>query len=166
MKFVFPDSIYDEETGLHYNYKRDYDPGTGRYIQSDPVGILGGINTYAYVGGNPIGFVDPLGVARLNLKPLVDDILRELGFDLGGEAAGETGGSALGERCADGFCKQRITPTGEKITTKCLDLFFANPGIGTFEECLSDCTTITKTKDYKKRCIEKQSCIIDQTPPS
>ena len=58
----FPGQRFDIETGLHYNYFRDYDPSLGRYTQSDPIGTRGGLNTYGYASQNPLLWIDPLGL--------------------------------------------------------------------------------------------------------
>ncbi|WP_236905562.1 RHS repeat-associated core domain-containing protein [Collimonas arenae] len=54
----------NDNNGLYYYRARYYSPAVGRFISSDPIGLAGGINTYTYVGGNPVDFSDPLGLAR------------------------------------------------------------------------------------------------------
>ncbi|MGQ0591809.1 MAG: RHS repeat-associated core domain-containing protein [Gammaproteobacteria bacterium] len=60
---ALPGSVLRCGDGLHYNYVRDYDPAVGRYIESDPIRLAGGINTYSYVANNPLRFTDPTGQA-------------------------------------------------------------------------------------------------------
>lgn len=57
----FPGQYFDSETGLYYNNARYYDAATGRYYSSDPIGLAGGLNTYAYVSNHPLTHVDPDG---------------------------------------------------------------------------------------------------------
>lgn len=59
----FQGQYHDEETGLHYNRHRYYDPNTGRFISKDPIGLAGGVNVYAYAP-NPTRWIDPLGLTK------------------------------------------------------------------------------------------------------
>lgn len=68
----FPGQQFDASVGLSYNYFRDYEPSTGRYVESDPIGLRGGVSTYGYVGGQPILVSDPLGLSKEDVLQLVN----------------------------------------------------------------------------------------------
>ena len=80
----FPGQYYDQETGLHYNWNRYYDPKTGRYLMPDPIGLEGGVNPWPYAQNNPVNFTSPFGVADKEppviRKPVPDEppIIRNL----------------------------------------------------------------------------------------
>jgi RHS repeat-associated protein len=63
----FPGQQFDAVVGLHYNYFRDYDPESGRFVSSDPIGLLAGINTYAYVGASPLMRADKFGLIDIEI---------------------------------------------------------------------------------------------------
>jgi RHS repeat-associated protein len=57
-----PGQYLDKETGLYQNARRDYSPGDGRYVESDPIGLYGGVQTYGYAENQPVRLIDPLGL--------------------------------------------------------------------------------------------------------
>ena len=88
--FRFRGQQEDEETGLHYNRYRYYDPETGRYLSNDPIGLAGGLHSYEY-GPNPVGWSDPMGWAP---HPLTVTSFTDAGnnpIDLGGRTAWVSG---------------------------------------------------------------------------
>jgi len=64
----FPGQYFDRETNLAYNWMRDYDPGIGRYVEADPIGLDGGPNLYLYVAGNPLSGIDRLGLVPVRIS--------------------------------------------------------------------------------------------------
>jgi len=60
--YTFTGRRYDPETTLYYYRARMYDPGDGRFLQTDPIGYAGGLNLYTYCGNNPLYWIDPSGL--------------------------------------------------------------------------------------------------------
>jgi RHS repeat-associated protein len=85
----YPGQYFDKESGLSYNYFRSYDSRTGRYTQSDPIDLAGGWNKFSYAEGDPLGYTDPDGLAKLYRNPA--DLMP---LDGGGGGGGGLGGGS------------------------------------------------------------------------
>jgi RHS repeat-associated protein len=97
--YLFTGRAYDAETGLYYYRARYYDFATGRFLQADPTGYSDGLNLYAYVGNNPLTWVDPLGLCKADhSRDEVERILRSIAMslDMSGWLSGELGQFLLG----------------------------------------------------------------------
>ncbi|UTW11525.1 RHS repeat-associated core domain-containing protein [Marinobacterium rhizophilum] len=115
----FPGQYFDAETGLYYNYYRNYDPAMGRYMESDPIGLLGGLNGYSYVDANPLIRFDSLGLWSFNMEAYFGigggvsiaysdgtlEVLGKIGVGIGGGASYDNYGtpSPHAEECGSGY---------------------------------------------------------------
>ncbi|MCI5125464.1 MAG: hypothetical protein D3925_13565, partial [Candidatus Electrothrix sp. AR5] len=115
----FPGQYFDAETGLYYNWHRYYEPGAGRYVTADPIGLSGGINSYVYVGGDSVNYIDPTGELAITGTILVVWAGVEIALSI--YDAWDTGSTIL-DPCKSG---------GEKITSAVLFVVgMALPGGG------------------------------------
>jgi RHS repeat-associated protein len=154
----FPGQFFDRETGLAQNWFRDYDSSIGRYVQSDPIGLQSGINTYSYVRGYPLGLADSSGLLYPELEKLFKDTAGQLRDLLMGTPAGPITGMAIGQRICEGGFGIIRDPDG-MCRAECLFKIPVDPQTGTsnmgsgaskfLEDCVAGCIKeIKRCKRY------------------
>jgi len=116
--FGFPGQYRDAETGLLDNWHRQYDPVSGRYYETDPVGLDGGLNVFAYAGGNPVTSFDEAGLA-----PSKEEGLAQL-------PAAEAKMQAMCDCCVEASMVEQCKADATKITQKIVSLWDRYYGTG------------------------------------
>lgn len=126
-----------------YNINRYYDPETGRYTQSDPIGLAGGMNTYAYVGGNPISNVDPLGLRSCTMQEASD-----LGLPYGKCWIGT---DDIAGQCVTAECAAGVLPNVMTKKEQCIKSCMAK---GAFEGAVTDKVMKEQADQYEDKACK------------
>lgn len=140
----FPGQYFDKETGLHYNFHRDYDPRTGRYIESDPIGLDGGLNTYAYALANPLRYIDKFGLAVWVCNRATERVSPSFGRGNHAYLWDDRDGASCGQQGSYGFGK-----FGEKEAGWPVDACNIVEGsAGKEDDIMSCCTSTANDKQW------------------
>ncbi|MBT8489552.1 MAG: RHS domain-containing protein, partial [Deltaproteobacteria bacterium] len=174
----FPGQYYDEETGLHYNYHRYYDPGVGRYLRVDPISYNGKtkkmlylpiisvpkscrypnqLHIYTYVGNNAIKLIDPQGLKEIDIPP---EIFKNIPEYILQKIEEMTVGNVMGAACAANRCKyypKERYLLGDDARRECLNVFEKYmPGypihFAILQNCAEKCQKIINTGGCEKKC--------------
>lgn len=148
----FPGQIYDAETGLYHNNARDYDPTTGRYIESDPIGLTGGNNTYSYVRGDPVGLIDPSGLAQCTLTYQDGDV--HLVCTLPNDFLASLEKALSKANPITNFCREIY-----QKTERAVDLS------NQYRQCLNDQTGICQRTDLRADIVANAASIVPEVLP-
>ena len=111
---------YDQETGLHYNNARYYDPKVGRYISSDPIGLAGGLNTYLYAKANPLRYTDPTGLVVCSPDEIAVEDPNNPGVGYFCKPRNPVG--PPGDRCVTAECAAGVLPNPPPVTVSPCEL--------------------------------------------
>jgi uncharacterized protein RhaS with RHS repeats len=130
---------------LYYNRYRDYDPTTGRYTQADPIGLEGGDNPYLYAEGNPVRYVDPMG-----LNPALVRAAGRVAV-----SAGELAGEGLWWWCRSNLasCMRTIGVTAMRVAKACKDVAKAVGGGDKCQELNNDVQRAKKLVGSVGKCL-------------